>query len=285
MTSSEWSLVEVEAAVADYFAMLAKELQGKSYNKSAHRRSLALLLNGRTHGSIERKHQNISAVLIMLGYPYISGYKPLGNYQQLLADVVASRLNEDIDLTQTVETAVDAAAEVPSVQSILTRLEDPPEQERALKSAYPSVSESKAPVLAGTINYLEREARNAALGRAGEQFVINYERARLIRAGREALADAIEHVPSTQGDGLGFDIKSYEPDGSDRLIEVKTTSFGKQTPFFLSRNELRVSRKWQERYHLFRVFTFRHNPRMFTLRGAVDTTCNLEPVNFRAWVA
>src|SRR5437868_10598947 len=89
---ADWSRLEVEAAVADYLDMLALELRGEPFNKAEHNRNLARVLNGRTRGSIERKHQNISAVLIELGYPYIDGYKPLSNYQELLKDVVDERL-------------------------------------------------------------------------------------------------------------------------------------------------------------------------------------------------
>ena len=73
----DWSPHEVEAAVADYFDMLAKELRSEPFNKAQHNRHLQTLLADRPRGSIERKHQNISAILIELGYPYIDGYKPL----------------------------------------------------------------------------------------------------------------------------------------------------------------------------------------------------------------
>src|SRR5947207_14598083 len=89
---ADWSRLEVEAAVADYVDMLALELRAEPFNKAEHNRNLGRVLDGRTRGSIERKHQNISAVLIELGYPYIDGYKPLSNYQELLKDVVEERL-------------------------------------------------------------------------------------------------------------------------------------------------------------------------------------------------
>jgi hypothetical protein len=78
--SIDWSREEVEATVADYFAMLVAELAGVPYNKAAHRRSLLKVLMHRTEQSVEFKHANISAVLIELGFPYISGYKPRSNY-------------------------------------------------------------------------------------------------------------------------------------------------------------------------------------------------------------
>jgi hypothetical protein len=59
---------------------------------------------------------------------------------------------------------------------------------------------------------------------------IRLELERLQRAGKRNLADRIEHVARTQGDHLGYDIQSFEEDGRDRLIEVKTTRFGALTP-------------------------------------------------------
>jgi hypothetical protein len=72
--SESWSREEVEATVADHLHMLTMELAGRQYNKADHRRKLIRLLNKRTEGAIERKHQNISAVLIELGCPYILGF-------------------------------------------------------------------------------------------------------------------------------------------------------------------------------------------------------------------
>ena len=84
MQSGSWSRQEVEATVQDYFDMLATEIRGEPFNKAAHNRILRRKLNGRSRGAVERKHQNISAVLIEMGFPYINGYKPLGNIQECL---------------------------------------------------------------------------------------------------------------------------------------------------------------------------------------------------------
>src|SRR5580658_943403 len=116
-----WSRIEVEAAVTDYFAMLGKELRGEPFNKAEHNRALQFLLHGRTKGSIERKHQNISAVLIQLGYPYINGYKPLGNYQELLRSVVEERVSDDTSLSHIVATVVEAKVDgLPTVDDLLS---------------------------------------------------------------------------------------------------------------------------------------------------------------------
>ena len=108
--------------------MLAKELRHESYNKTEHRRNLMRLLHGRSAGSVERKHQNVSAALNELGFPYISGYKPLRNYQRLLFDVVADRLAVEQDLASLVSRQVEDSAKVPVIDDILKALVPPPHQ-------------------------------------------------------------------------------------------------------------------------------------------------------------
>lgn len=63
MSNGPWSDEENDLIVADYFAMLVDDLAGRPYNKAEHRRALLPLLNERSEGSVEFKHQNISAVL------------------------------------------------------------------------------------------------------------------------------------------------------------------------------------------------------------------------------
>jgi hypothetical protein len=276
----EWTEFEVEAVVTDYFAMLLKELRGEGYSKTKHREGLMRLLDDRSNGSVEFKHQNISAILIELGFPYIEGYKPRWNYQTLLAQAVRARLATSTKLERAVRTAVDAAAAPVSLSGLVGREEDPP----AVTNGAGHTKAEHEPgtfLVSWTVNYLEREAANRSLGRMGETFALEFERARLREFGKERLARQVDHVAVTRGDGLGYDILSFEVDGSDRLIEVKTTGFGKQTPFFVSRNELRVSQAKPE-FHLYRVFAYRANPRLFILRGALDRVCRLQPTQYVA---
>ena len=113
---------------------------------------------------------------------------------------------------------------------------------------------------------------------------MNFERARLIKCGRKRLAEKIEHTSLIRGDGVGFDIHSFEESGQDRLIEVKTTKYGGETPFFVSQNELAVSRELRESFHLYRLFRFRVSPKLFILEGELSTTCDLAAVSYQATV-
>lgn len=279
MPSDDWTRDEVEAIVTDYLTMLAKELAGKPYVKAEHRRHLIPFLRDRSGPSVEFKHANISAILIDLGFHYIPGYRPRGNYQRLLREVVADRLNSDQAIQRLAAAdATSSLSQIPEVADILKVVTDPP------KPLHHVSEESTYGTPLG-VNYFEIEARNQALGLAGEQFVLLFEKTRLVSVGREKLADKIQHVSREIGDREGFDIRSFEPDGSDRLIEVKTTKNGRDTPFFLSRNEVRVSQAHADSYHLYRLFEFRTNPRMFTLKGALSSTCALDPISFIASAA
>ncbi len=274
----DWSQEEVEATISDYFEMLALELRGEPFNKAEHNRNLQNLLNGRSNGAIEKKHQNISSVLIDLGYPYIDGYKPLGNYQQLLYTVVEERLL----LTHKLHDAAANAVQKPIEQAPLAAdiiLVDPPRKDEDKPKLYDRPIQIRKPVRR---NYLEIESRNQTLGLAGEKLILDFEHKRLWQAGKKDLANRIEHASEKEGDGLGFDIKSFETDGRNRLIEVKTTQFGELTPFFASKNEVNVSEAKENEYQLYRLFKFTKQPKLYILPGSLRNTCSLDPMQFAA---
>lgn len=263
--------------------MLDAELSGLRPNKTEHRRNLQKLLNDRSEGSIEFKHCNVSAVMIELGFPYIAGYKPRWNFQKgSLTATVTEHLKARQGLIAKVEADAEQVPAVPEVDDILRVLTDPPKPKEKADRVVKERSLVYAPRF---VDYIAREARNRNLGLLGEEFVLRYEQARLIHAGQEKWAAKIEHVSKLRGDGDGFDILSYEVSGKERLIEVKTTKYGIETPFYVSRNERAVSSRSAERYHLYRLYSFRETPKLFILDGALESTCVLEPELYSATVA
>jgi hypothetical protein len=273
---ADWSREEVEAIVADYLSMLTAELAGTPFNKTAHRKALRLQLNGRSDQAIEYKHANISAALLDAGFPYISGYKPRSNYQALLADVLAVRTTQARDLHAVAAADAERPMVVPEVEDILAVLTDGPRSDSTPRR----VAEPQPIRL--MVDYVEREARNRSLGTAGELFVINYEKARLIRAHKENLAERIEHTSKVRGDQEGYDVLSFEADGAERLIEVKTTKYGVNTPFFVTRNEVATSRRRASVYQVYRLFCFRTAPQLYTVPGSISDTCRLSAASFLA---
>jgi hypothetical protein len=278
----DWSQEEVGLIVADYFAMLAKELLDERYSKTEHRRSLAQKLDARSDGSIEFKHANISAVLTGLGLPYVEGYKPRGNYQGLLAQEVEAFLDRNPSFLEQMTVAPAVNPDKPPAQGVLdldTIVEDPPPEITGPK-------EPEKPWLSRKgrrIDFAERDARNRHLGKMGEEFVVGLERHRLLFAGRDDLAGKVRWVAVELGDGLGFDVLSFDDaDETEKLIEVKTTGLGKFFPFYVTATEVHCSEDVPDRFHLFRVFDFGRSPRVYILAGSLAANCRLEPTLYRA---
>ena len=84
------------------------------------------------------------------------------------------------------------------------------------------------------------------------------------------------------GDGVGYDIRSFEPSGEERLIEVKTTNGPATTDFFLSRTEREVSLERPDVWRLHRVHLFSSTPKIFVLPPPLEHAVRLEAENWRA---
>ncbi|KGM42112.1 hypothetical protein JY96_11150 [Aquabacterium sp. NJ1] len=273
-----WTRHENELIVADYLEMLLKELAGQKYNKADRARALMPLLNDRSKGSIEFKRANISAVMIELGFPSLQGYKPRANFQRDgLVNVVAEQVEHLPMLDKAAELAVDRPADVPESVAYQGVRSEPPRREHRADEPRPTY------VRRGIKrDYFEREARNRSLGSAGERFIVQYEQWRLAQLGVGQLADRVEHVAATKGDGLGYDVLSFETDGRERFIEVKTTAHDAATPFFVSVNEVEFARERAEQFRLCRLYHFRTAPKFFELSGAIEQHCHLDPSTFKA---
>lgn len=127
-----------------------------------------------------------------------------------------------------------------------------------------------------------RDARNRALGRAGEERVLGHERAVLRAAGRDDLARAVRWVSEEDGDGAGYDLASFTTEGRTRLIEVKTTNGWERTPFHLSRNELAVAEERRADWSLFRLWNCPREPQAFELHPPLEAHVTLTATTFQA---
>lgn len=267
---THWLDSELDAIVADYFDMLASELSGQPYVKVRHSAALMARI-GRTHRSVEFKHQNISAVLDELGMPWISGYIPKRNYQNAIfgaIDRFLSRHPEALELASSSEPATTASSAVFVEPPAMKPSDAVPEALRRLVRKFDPV---------------ERDHRNRALGKAGEAFVFDIERRRLAGLEREDLARRVRWVSVEDGDGAGFDVLSFDSEvGRERLIEVKTTNGSARTPFFLSRNERDLARERPSDWCIYRVHLFAKDARIFTVAPPLENSVNLTPETWRA---
>ncbi len=275
--AGDWTDAQNDAIVADYFAMLADDIAGRPYTKAAHNRRLQAVID-RPRGSIEYKHQNISAVLKGLGEDWIAGYKPAFNFQASLVDAVVRWLERHPDwLSPAARTGMSPLPSSLQEEAILwfgpppTHSNVPPPGELEQMTA-----------IALKYDVAGRDARNRALGHAGEERVLAHEHANLLAAGRTDLAARIRWVSHVDGDGAGYDIRSFDTDGSDRLIEVKTTNGWERTPFHITRNELAVAEAHLDDWRLVRLWNFAREPRAFELRPPLQAHVSLMATSYQA---
>jgi len=224
---------------------------------------------GRTHRSVEFKHQNISAVLDELGMPWIPGYKPKRNYQNAIFDAIDRYLTTHPAILEPVpvQPALALPSEIfvppPAVPAQLV-----PERLRRLVQKFDPV---------------ERDHCNHLLGKAGEGFVVELERRQLTDADRPDLARKVRWVSAEDGDGAGYDVLSFNRGGDERLIEVKTTNGSARTPFFLTRNECDLASERPADWRIYRVHLFAKTPRIFTIAPPLENTVRLTPETWRAF--
>lgn len=127
---------------------------------------------------------------------------------------------------------------LPDIRNIVPIIVNPKIIERK------SVARKSRNKITKKIDYLARDTRNRLVGLHAENIVYKYEYNRLVKIGRNDLAQDIVHE-SLLNDSLGYDIKSYSVDiknikkASEEHIEVKAVSGLPQTfSFFISKNEL-----------------------------------------------
>ncbi len=272
-----WSIDEINAIVDDYMSMLLQDLKGEKYNKTSHREKLKPHLNNRTDGSIEFKHQNISAALIDLDYPYIDGYKPRFNYQNELFQVISKKTEEiDLDLPDIIDKNLNKTKKSSKdLTPILTEVQPPTTINRKI-NPYEKIEFGRN----NKKNYALIENNNKNLGRRGEELVLEFEKQRVTKLKLDV--SKVQWISEVKGDDEGYDILSLNDDGSARYIEVKTTTQGIDFHFFISGREVEFSRRNKDNYFIYRVFNLNKSPNFYTQKGYVIDSFELFPTEFKA---
>lgn len=119
------------------------------------------------------------------------------------------------------------------------------------------------------------EARRKA-GQKAEEIAQAKERERLCLEGRSDLANDVELVSNRPG--LGYDIRSFERDGSPRFIEVKNITCGAR--FYLSIHQWLTSRKSGNYWFYLVSGVGSDEPLVECVAAAALEEKHLEPVEF-----
>jgi len=110
--------------------------------------------------------------------------------------------------------------------------------------------------------------------------VVGLERRRLERAGRDDLARDVRWVSDVHADGYGYDVQSFETDGQERLLDIKTTCGNERTPFWMSKRECDVAAERCDIYRSGACFT--SATKMFDIAPPLEGRLLLTPTTFMA---
>ena len=100
------------------------------------------------------------------------------------------------------------------------------------------------------------------VGRAGEEHVYNFEYKKLMDKGREDLAKLIVKQYEDLSFFPGYDIKSFNEDGEEIYIEVKSTVSKGKDYFEISDNEVLAAKSLKDSYFIYQVTDALANPKI-----------------------
>lgn len=132
------------------------------------------------------------------------------------------------------------------------------------------------------INFEGEIRKNTELGKKGEDIVVEYEKSNLKIEGREDLAEKVVATREIAGNAEKFDILSYDKQGNEKYIEVKTTKGGFNNIFHISESEVKFSHQYGAKYYLYRVYNFNvktMSADLKIIKGPIDRE-KLEATNY-----
>lgn len=134
---------------------------------------------------------------------------------------------------------------------------------------------------------LEKENKKLRrLGERGEVIVLNAERDSLKKMGEADLSNRIRQI-SKENTSAGYDILSFEEDGREKYIEVKSTnnSPSGKANFLITINECEKAKELKN-YYIYIVFNAKSiNPKIWILKDPISLQgkgLTLTPISFRA---
>lgn len=130
-------------------------------------------------------------------------------------------------------------------------------------------------------DWTEKHEADSILGEFGEELVVEYEIDKLVNNGQTELSKKVRHVSHIDGDGLGYDIVSYDENSQKILIEVKTTKYDRNTSFYMSSNEFKVAGENKEKYFVYRVYREKGKNVFYKLSYNQLIKLYSEPIQFR----
>lgn len=238
----------------------------------------------------------------LVDYPYQPKPGKIQNILEYLTlcEIVKGEITKDADLLELHKTRLSERVHHDSSYNILTqdviyaavrhidKFERGGRQDSALnrliKMDKTVTPKSDTVILKGSfINHIENEREQSRIGTLGELLVLQHEQEKLKSLGIDKLA---EHKSKSEGDGLGYDIRSFDEKGNEIFIEVKTTLHGSDTPFYITRKELERSKQDSDKFWLYRLYDFdemNNKAKYFERKGNLIQLCD-NPILYKVSV-
>lgn len=140
-----------------------------------------------------------------------------------------------------------------------------------------------------TIDFEKENNLNKLLGNRGEEIVFDKEKKYLESKGNKELAEKVDWVSKKGKHFLGYDILSFEENGEEKYIEVKSTkqSYTSNANFIISSNEYEKAKKLKN-YYFYIVFdTQSKNPKIWKIKNPMNYENKgliLTPINYRVLI-
>jgi len=125
----------------------------------------------------------------------------------------------------------------------------------------------------------EKLQRRNVRAREAELWVVEHEKQRLAEQGAPHLADLIYRV-SEFDVGAGFDVQSYEVDGTPRYIEVKSST-RQRVQFYWSLSEMQVAREKSTQYYIYFLPRCQDLPKVVPGLTIIKDPISNWPLHFR----
>lgn len=135
------------------------------------------------------------------------------------------------------------------------------------------------------INWEEIAKSAKEIGEQGELIALDIEKTYLNDIGKASLSDKVLQISKIRGDGAGYDILSYFPDGRERYIEVKTTTQSSDEPFLFTSNEKSFMNANLDKFFIYRIY-INKNEQNYSLQiySASDVIkMEQKPISFRVF--
>ena len=178
---------------------------------------------------------------------YVESYRKIVNdpASSVLLDVLAESVFEDSDQKQ----VTDFDYQLPKFNPIAIESESKDKNANRKISSKPS----------------KPSMPSKKVGDAGEKYVYEYEKNKLERLGLGDLANKIIKQYEDLSFFPGYDIQSFDEQGNQIFIEVKSTKGKNKNYFEISENEISAAKKYGSAYFIYQVTNALTDPKISTV--------------------